>query len=274
MPRKPSSDVDELYSSTETKSCFDDQVDAVRVKLLCCAIYRPAEVERKLSEHTEVFKANYTHNTKCWHCTYPFDGKRWAVPTSSTQSCTYGSIGHFCSPSCAAYSIFICHHHNMSQFLAWLHLIASQEGITQFTLAPPAHWLVDSGGNLTIDEFRQLGSPCTVCTEKTLAFISTPIVLERWNGTILTEATEIKRQVKAQNKRATANAMNNNKELTTRGLYDEFLHKFQKNEKLSEANLQNENKNNLKNLDTKVKIISVRKKKNCHKRRRKITQTQ
>ena len=34
MPRKPSSDADELYSSTETKSCFDEQVDAVRVNTL------------------------------------------------------------------------------------------------------------------------------------------------------------------------------------------------------------------------------------------------
>ena len=157
---------------------------------------------KNVSAHTEVFKTNFTQNTKCWHCTYSFEGKRWAIPTSRTHCGSYRSIGHFCSPSCAAYWISIRHHHDMSQFLAWLHLIARQEGISHFTPAPPAHWLVDYGGNLTIDQFRQLGSTCTSCSEKTLPFISTPIVLERDSGAILTEAIEIKRQVKAQNKKS------------------------------------------------------------------------
>jgi len=60
--------------------------------------------------------------------------------------------------------------------------------------------------------------------------VSIPIVLERECSINITEAKEVTRQLKAQNKKATSQAMNS-ENITSRGLYHEFI---EKNNKLEE----------------------------------------
>lgn len=211
--------------SNRLEACnFDDNLNQMSKKMLCCALYRPADVVKKNSQRTLIYN-NQFKDAKCWHCTHPFTDTAWRFPISfDSDSRDYKTIGHFCSPSCAAAWGDIHYHHNMAQHMCWLRSLAMEHGIHEFAPAPHTHWLQDFGGNMTIDAFRQLGCKDKHVVQKTLPFVSIPIVLERASDLHLTEAKEVTRQVKAQNKKATSQAMNN-ENITSRGLYHEFLEK-------------------------------------------------
>jgi len=110
--------------------------------------------------------------------------------------------------------------YNSSQIVSWIRSLAFERGIFEFSKAPNAHWLIDFGGTLTIEEFRNIGKSCKSYTEKNEPFISFPLILEKEQK--ITEAKEVTKSIKSKNKKATSQAMNS-EELTTKGLYHEFL---------------------------------------------------
>lgn len=230
MNRKPS-----VCKSDCLESCnFDDNLSDISKKMLCCALYRPADVVRKLSKDTLIYNNNF-EGARCWHCAHKFSNTAWQFPIGFDSSQNqYKSIGNFCSPSCSAAWGDVHYHHNMAQHMSWLRALAMEHGILDFSPSPPTHWLKEFGGNLTIEEFRDLGSSNKIIVEKTLPFVSIPIVLERECSINITEAKEVTRQLKAQNKKATSQAMNS-ENITSRGLYHEFIEKNNKsNNKLEE----------------------------------------
>tara|TARA_B100000902_G_scaffold139337_2_gene137407 strand:- start:2566 stop:3432 length:867 start_codon:yes stop_codon:yes gene_type:complete len=222
-------------SSTCKSDCLehcnvDDNVTDISKKMLCCALYRPADVVRKLSKDTLIYDNDF-EGASCWHCAHKFSSTAWQFPIGFDSSASqYEAIGNFCSPSCAAAWGDVHYHHNMAQHMSWLRALAMEQGIQDFSCSPPTHWLKEFGGNLTIEEFRDLGSSNKIIVEKTLPFVSIPIVLERECTINITEAKEVTRQLKAQNKKATSQAMNS-ENITSRGLYHEFI---EKNNKLEE----------------------------------------
>jgi hypothetical protein len=187
-----------------------------RSRMLCCAQYRTGDLVRRLSSRTLVYPSASSSSdetspcvavkAKCWHCTHAFEWAPWPLPyRRRADSEEFESLGSFCSPSCCLAWVLLRKEYNVSHVIAWIRLSASKRGIVDFAPAPPAHWLVDYGGCLTVSEFRNHGASSTGFTEKGPPFVSHPLVLECAN--IYEEADEAVKHVKVKNKRATALAM-------------------------------------------------------------------
>jgi hypothetical protein len=186
-----------------------------RSRMLCCAQYRTGDLVRRLSSRTLVYpNANSSSETtprsvvksKCWHCTHAFEWASWPLPyRRRADSEEFESLGSFCSPSCCLAWVLLRKEYNVSHVIAWIRSSASKRGIADFAPAPPAHWLVEYGGCLTISEFRNHGASSMGFTEKGPPFVSHPLVLECVN--IYEEADEAAKRVKVKNKRATVLAM-------------------------------------------------------------------
>jgi hypothetical protein len=156
-------------------------------RLICCAQYRAVDVVNAAFEHMRIMK-DVPADAKCWHCTYAFPGDPWHIPKTltaiagaptSSLSTSYSGFGHFCSPSCAASWVNGKTPYYIPEVMMFLNHEAAERGVAEFAMAPPQHWLVDYGGAYTIDEFRELGSSATQMFEKTVPFVSIPLVLER-----------------------------------------------------------------------------------------------
>lgn len=218
----------------ERKSLEEVEECLVPSRLLCCAQYRSLEIAKQASKETHVHNLtsleNPLENPKCWHCTHNFDWNAWMIPLSKcVLTNNFKSYGCFCSPSCAITWVTLRNNYNSSQIVSWIKSMAFERGIYEFSKAPNTHWLKEYGGTLTIEEFRNVGKSCKSYTEKNEPFISFPLILEKEQK--ITEAKEVTKSIKSKNKKATSQAMNS-EELTTKGLYHEFL---ENNDEIQEA---------------------------------------
>ena len=102
-----------------------------------------------------IHNINITSNTKCWWCHYVFDTHAIQLPDEYYNN-TFYCIGNFCSFNCAkSYNL------NINDTLIWkrcslLNLLYYQTYNKYIDIIPAASWLIliDYGGNLNINEFR------------------------------------------------------------------------------------------------------------------------
>ena len=102
-----------------------------------------------------IHNINITANTKCWWCHHNFTTPSIQLPDEYHNNIFF-CIGHFCSFNCAkSYNL------NINDSLIWkrcslLNLLYFQTYNQYIDIIPAASWLilVDYGGNLSIEEFR------------------------------------------------------------------------------------------------------------------------
>jgi len=109
-------------------------------------------------------------NFRCWYCTYPFDSVPCFIPLSySSVEKKYTGIGWCCSYNCAYAWILDNIHEKKWEKIALLHSIFNETNKDSFGKkiipASPKEFLVDYGGEYTIDTFREKsGSQYIKCT--------------------------------------------------------------------------------------------------------------
>jgi hypothetical protein len=102
-----------------------------------------------------IHNINITADTKCWWCHYNFSTPSIQLPDEYHNNIFF-CTGHFCSFNCAkSYNL------NINDSLIWkrcslLNLLYFQTYNQYIDIIPAASWLilVDYGGNLSIEEFR------------------------------------------------------------------------------------------------------------------------
>jgi hypothetical protein len=97
-------------------------------------------------------------NTKCYHCTYNFDTMPCAIPYRYSKKIYY-VYGCFCSFECAYKYLLNNKIHKKQEVISLLHSLKkhfyNHEKTEPIVPAPNKEVLIDYGGNITIDEFRE-----------------------------------------------------------------------------------------------------------------------
>ena len=95
-------------------------------------------------------------NVRCWWCTYPFDGTPCSIPYKYDDD-EFSVFGCFCSFECAmAYIVNVVKDKKWEK-AGFLHMMyrAIHGKDDMINPAPPKEVLVDYGGKLTIEKYRE-----------------------------------------------------------------------------------------------------------------------
>jgi hypothetical protein len=155
------------YTKVDDVSALKQEIKQLKKELTELKKTPEVDVSNILTQNSPIIKevslpifklneCNENKDTKCWWCTYSFVNSPIYLPHKYINN-TYYVTGYFCSFNCVIaynYSLkdtYITHRANMI-YLMYNQLLNNEEHIIP---APPKEILIDYGGYMDIDEFRE-----------------------------------------------------------------------------------------------------------------------
>ena len=140
-----------LISNSESDST-NNEVEKIEKEILKLKVKL---LKLTKNDNIEVFKSNFSSDTKCWWCKNCFDTPAVGLPEVYFED-KFHCIGNFCSYNCAlSYNIDV--NENVWKRTSLLNLLYYKTYNTNISISAAPDWkqLKEYGGHLTIDEFRK-----------------------------------------------------------------------------------------------------------------------